>query len=104
MSAVVVLGMVLRQTRNSGGKIMEHAPSTTRIATSTFAEMLIKLSSLRKNSRVFPQLCALLLVLQLFVLIPEVRGLKCFCDPRECDFIRPADCPGKGIIIKDPCK
>lgn len=69
--------------------------------TATFAEMQIKVCSLRKSSIVFP--VWLLLLLSLF-LVPEISALKCYCDPKECDFIGPADCPGKGIIIKDPCK
>lgn len=40
----------------------------------------------------------------LIFVVPGVLGLKCYCDPNECDFIRPTDCPGKGIIRKDPCK
>lgn len=43
-------------------------------------------------------------IVLLVLLMPDVLGLKCYCDPKECDFIRPTDCPGKGIIIKDPCK
>lgn len=67
--------------------------------TATFAEMQIKVCSLRKSSIVFPVWLLLLLLL-----VPEISALKCYCDPKECDFIGPADCPGKGIIIKDPCK
>lgn len=33
-----------------------------------------------------------------------VNGLKCFCNPQECDIIRSQDCPGKGLILWDPCK
>lgn len=47
-------------------------------------------------------LAVVLAVLCLFS--DEAGALKCFCDPNECDVIRPEDCPGKGLIIKDPCK
>lgn len=40
----------------------------------------------------------------LVFLLPEITGLKCYCDPKECDVVRPFDCPGRGIIIKDPCR
>ncbi|XP_055383539.1 cysteine-rich motor neuron 1 protein [Condylostylus longicornis] len=33
-----------------------------------------------------------------------VSGLKCYCNPQECDVIRSQDCPGKGIVLWDPCK
>lgn len=33
-----------------------------------------------------------------------VNGLKCYCNPKECDVIRSLDCPGKGLIVLDPCK
>lgn len=66
----------------------------------TFAEMLIKLCSRRKSSIALP-VSVLLLLLSL---VPDISALKCYCDPKECDFIGPADCPGRGIIIKDPCK
>ncbi|XP_037939098.1 cysteine-rich motor neuron 1 protein [Teleopsis dalmanni] len=33
-----------------------------------------------------------------------VNGLKCYCNPKECDVIRSLDCPGKGLMIWDPCK
>lgn len=32
------------------------------------------------------------------------QAIKCVCNPQECDFIRPEDCPGKGYIVWDPCK
>ncbi|XP_075160973.1 crimpy [Haematobia irritans] len=32
-----------------------------------------------------------------------VNGLKCYCNPKECDVIRSLDCPGKGLIVLDPC-
>lgn len=66
----------------------------------TFAEMLIKLCSRRKSSIELPVPVLLLLLF----LVPDISALKCYCDPKECDFIGPADCPGRGIIIKDPCK
>ncbi|XP_043648092.1 cysteine-rich motor neuron 1 protein [Drosophila teissieri] len=33
-----------------------------------------------------------------------VNGLKCYCNPKECDVIRSPDCPGKGLMLWDPCK
>lgn len=33
-----------------------------------------------------------------------VVTLKCICNRDDCDIIRPLDCPGKGIILWDPCK
>ncbi|XP_055906017.1 cysteine-rich motor neuron 1 protein [Eupeodes corollae] len=33
-----------------------------------------------------------------------VNGLKCYCNPKECDVIRSLDCPGKGMVLWDPCK
>lgn len=66
----------------------------------TFAEMLIELCSRRKSSIELPVSVLLLLLF----LVPNISALKCYCDPKECDFIGPADCPGRGIIIKDPCK
>ncbi|KAH8379822.1 hypothetical protein KR009_007425 [Drosophila setifemur] len=32
-----------------------------------------------------------------------VNGLKCYCNPKECDVIRSLDCPGKGLMLWDPC-
>lgn len=34
----------------------------------------------------------------------SVMGLKCICNVEECDMIRPSDCPGKGLVVWDPCK
>lgn len=65
-------------------------------------KMRIKWKLLQKCSIVFPGICFGILIL--VSLLPEANSLKCYCDPKECDFIRPEDCPGKGIIIKDPCK
>lgn len=33
-----------------------------------------------------------------------VNGLKCYCNPKECDVIHSPDCPGKGLMLWDPCK
>lgn len=33
-----------------------------------------------------------------------VLALKCICNPDDCEVIRSLDCPGKGIILWDPCK
>lgn len=33
-----------------------------------------------------------------------VLGIKCVCNSQECDVIRPQDCPGKGVLVLDPCK
>lgn len=33
-----------------------------------------------------------------------VSGLKCYCNPKECDSITSEDCPGKGYVLWDPCK
>lgn len=33
-----------------------------------------------------------------------VNGLKCYCNPKECDVIRALDCPGKGLMLWDPCQ
>uniref|UniRef100_A0A182TMI7 IGFBP N-terminal domain-containing protein n=1 Tax=Anopheles melas TaxID=34690 RepID=A0A182TMI7_9DIPT len=45
-----------------------------------------------------------LLIYCLMVLNVKTFGLKCVCNPDECDIIRPEDCPGKGYIVWDPCK
>lgn len=44
---------------------------------------------------------ALLLVGSQF--LPLSDALKCICNPRECDVIRAEDCPGKSLVIWDPC-
>lgn len=31
-------------------------------------------------------------------------ALKCICNQQECDVIRAEDCPGKGMVVMDPCK
>lgn len=36
--------------------------------------------------------------------IRSVDALKCVCNPKECDIVRSTECPGKGLIIWDPCK
>lgn len=69
-----------------------------------FPGMLGKLCSLGKSSMRLPIPLLLLLVGAVVLRSAEVEALKCYCDSKECDFIRPSDCPGKGIIIKDPCK
>lgn len=33
-----------------------------------------------------------------------LSGLKCVCNPEDCDLIRQSDCPGKGSTIWDACK
>ncbi|XP_035791911.1 cysteine-rich motor neuron 1 protein-like isoform X2 [Anopheles albimanus] len=45
-----------------------------------------------------------LLIYCLMVLNVKTFGLKCVCNPDECDIIRPEDCPGQGYIVWDPCK
>ncbi|XP_053677025.1 cysteine-rich motor neuron 1 protein [Anopheles nili] len=45
-----------------------------------------------------------LLIYCLMVLNVKTFGLKCVCNPDECDVIRPEDCPGMGYIVWDPCK
>lgn len=34
----------------------------------------------------------------------EILGLKCVCNPSECETIRSEDCPGRGLIVWDPCR
>lgn len=36
--------------------------------------------------------------------LEAVEALKCVCNPKECDTVRSTECPGKGLIIWDPCK
>lgn len=36
--------------------------------------------------------------------INELSGLKCVCNPDDCDLIRQSDCPGRGTTVWDPCK
>ncbi|XP_039450232.1 cysteine-rich motor neuron 1 protein isoform X2 [Culex pipiens pallens] len=40
----------------------------------------------------------------LFLLNSESLGLKCVCNPNECETIRSEDCPGRGMIVWDPCR
>lgn len=40
----------------------------------------------------------------LFVFNSETLGLKCVCNPNECETIRSEDCPGRGLIVWDPCR
>ncbi|EDS31046.1 conserved hypothetical protein [Culex quinquefasciatus] len=40
----------------------------------------------------------------LFLLNSEILGLKCVCNPNECETIRSEDCPGRGMIVWDPCR
>lgn len=44
------------------------------------------------------------LIVILRFMVTGAVALKCICNPDECDVIRSADCPGKGIILWDPCK
>lgn len=34
----------------------------------------------------------------------DIDALKCVCNPLDCDVIRSKDCPGKGLIVWDPCR
>ncbi|XP_055619085.1 cysteine-rich motor neuron 1 protein-like isoform X3 [Toxorhynchites rutilus septentrionalis] len=45
-----------------------------------------------------------LVVYCLIILNVKIFGLKCVCNPSECDIIRSEDCPGKGLIVWDPCR
>lgn len=36
--------------------------------------------------------------------VDRTWALKCVCNPRECDIVKTTECPGKGLIIWDPCK
>ena len=36
--------------------------------------------------------------------VKKINGLKCVCNPEECDIIKPQECPGRGYIVWDPCK
>lgn len=38
------------------------------------------------------------------IITTTVMALKCICNIQECDLIRPQDCPGKGLVVWDPCK
>lgn len=67
----------------------------------TFPKMGIEWRLSRTCSILFPVICSFVV---LVTLLPEATSLKCYCDPKECDFIRSEDCPGQGLIIKDPCK
>lgn len=31
-------------------------------------------------------------------------ALKCVCNPDDCEPVRSDDCPGRGIVMWDPCK
>lgn len=68
--------------------------------------MIQVLKTLLKN--LFINFCFLLIIINLMlasnILTTSVMGLKCICNPQECDVIRSQDCPGKGIIVWDPCK
>lgn len=52
------------------------------------------------NSRSLVVVCCVVLVTH----IRPLDGLKCVCNPLECDVIRADDCPGKGYTVWDPCK
>lgn len=36
--------------------------------------------------------------------VDSLPGIKCICNPDECDIIRANDCPGKGYLVWDSCK
>ncbi|KAH8300543.1 hypothetical protein KR018_012024 [Drosophila ironensis] len=70
---------------------------------------------MRQNGSYFgrPNVSALLIYLWCYLLLimaasggsnNVVNGLKCYCNPKECDVIRSLDCPGKGLMLWDPCK
>lgn len=40
----------------------------------------------------------------LIIRFMDISALKCVCNPQDCDVIRSEDCPGKGVILWDPCK
>ncbi|KAM8707823.1 hypothetical protein ACLKA7_014881 [Drosophila subpalustris] len=48
--------------------------------------------------------CYLLLIMAAAGSNNVVNGLKCYCNPKECDIIRAHDCPGKGLMLWDPCQ
>lgn len=48
--------------------------------------------------------CYLLLIMAAAGSNNVVNGLKCYCNPKECDVIRALDCPGKGLMLWDPCQ
>ncbi|KAG5668979.1 hypothetical protein PVAND_016882 [Polypedilum vanderplanki] len=33
-----------------------------------------------------------------------LNALKCVCDVNDCDLIKADDCPGRGLLIWDPCR
>lgn len=43
-------------------------------------------------------------VLLILCNVNMLSGLKCVCDPKDCDLIRQSDCPGKGLTVWDACK
>lgn len=51
-------------------------------------------------------LCKIVTINMLLVLtnVNMLNGLKCVCNPNDCDLIRQSDCPGKGLTVWDPCK
>ena len=71
------------------GKVLVAAATTTKLT-------LNSISTINFSVKLF--------IYCLMVLNVKTFGLKCVCNPEECDIIRPEDCPGKGYIVWDPCK
>ena len=46
----------------------------------------------------------ILITFIVFLRFISTGALKCICNPDDCEVIRSEDCPGKGIILWDPCK
>ncbi|XP_026477462.1 cysteine-rich motor neuron 1 protein-like [Ctenocephalides felis] len=47
--------------------------------------------------------CAFL-VLTIVCSVRPGEGLKCVCNSSECEVIKPKQCPGRGLIVLDPCE
>lgn len=87
----------VKQKENNKAKL----PHRMRLNGSYFGRLNVRISIY-----IIYACCYLLLLLIMAAAASNnvVNGLKCYCNPKECDVIRALDCPGKGLMLWDPCQ
>ena len=46
----------------------------------------------------------ILIIFSLLLHTCSLNALKCVCNTADCDVIEADDCPGRGVLVWDPCR
>lgn len=56
------------------------------------------------NLRIHPKIYFIITLFTILIHTTTLDALKCVCNVADCDIVNAEDCPGRGLLVWDPCR